>query len=126
MAASTSRVAAAISRLRSNCRVMLVEPRLLDEVISVTEAMWPNWRSRGVATEDAMVSGLAPGREGETGSSWKATAPDKAMATVRRVVAIGLRMKVSEMFIGAHLRNSQSLAHLTGSAGGSVKILFRQ
>src|SRR5580693_2774720 len=98
MADSTSRAAASISRFRSNCRVMLVEPRLLDEVISVTEAMWPKWRSRGVATEDAMVSGLAPGREvetemvgkstwgrGDTGSNWKATAPERAMATVRRV-----------------------------------------
>ena len=37
-------------------------PRLLDEVISVTPAMRPNWRSSGVATEAAMVSGLAPGR----------------------------------------------------------------
>src|SRR5258708_28164618 len=62
MAACTSRDAASILRLRSNCRVMLVEPRLLDEVISLIPAMRPNWRSRGVATADAMVSGLAPGR----------------------------------------------------------------
>ena len=27
----------------------------------VTPAIWPNWRSSGVATVDAMVSGLAPG-----------------------------------------------------------------
>ena len=53
-------------RPRSNCRVMLVEPRLLAEVISVMPAMRPNCRSRGVATEEAMVSGLAPGRPAET------------------------------------------------------------
>ena len=66
MAAWTSRAAASIFRLRSNCRVMLVEPSVLEEVISVTPAMRPNCRSRGVATEEAMVSGLAPGREEET------------------------------------------------------------
>ena len=34
--------------------VIEVVPRLLEEVISVTPAMWPNWRSRGVATEEAI------------------------------------------------------------------------
>jgi hypothetical protein len=51
-----------MSRLKSNCIVTLVEPRLLDEVISVMPAMRPNWRSSGVATDAAMVCGLAPGR----------------------------------------------------------------
>ncbi len=45
---------------------MLVVPRLLEEVISVMPAMRPSWRSRGVATEEAMVSGLAPGKLAET------------------------------------------------------------
>ena len=67
---------------------MLVEPSVLDEVISVTAAMRPNCRSSGVATDDAMVSGLAPGRpaftemvgkstcgSGDTGSSRNATTP---------------------------------------------------
>ena len=62
MAAWTSRAAASMLRLRSNCIVMLVEPSELVEVISVTPAMRPNWRSSGVATDDAIVSGLAPGR----------------------------------------------------------------
>src|SRR6476661_8206116 len=62
IAAWTSRAAALMSRLRSNCRVTLVEPRELEEVISVIPAMRPNWRSSGVATDEAMVSGLAPGR----------------------------------------------------------------
>src|SRR5271157_3176672 len=68
-------------------------------------AILPNWRSRGVATEEAMISGLAPGRpaptetvgkstwgSGETGNSRKATAPARAMAAVRSVVATGRRM----------------------------------
>src|ERR1039457_2369617 len=46
IAACTSRAAASMSRFRSNWSVMLVDPRALDEVISVTAAMRPNWRSR--------------------------------------------------------------------------------
>jgi len=42
MAACTSRAAASILRLRSNWRVMLLDPKVLDEVISVTAAMRPN------------------------------------------------------------------------------------
>ena len=64
--------------------------------------MRPNCRSSGVATDEAMVSGLAPGRpattemvgkstcgSGDTGSSRKATAPASAMASVSSVVATG-------------------------------------
>ena len=69
-------------RFKSNCRVMLVDPSVLDDVISVTAAIRPNCRSSGVATAEAMVSGLAPGKpaitemvgnstwgSGDTGSS---------------------------------------------------------
>src|ERR1035441_5756942 len=103
MAAWTSRAAASMLRFRSNCRVMLQEPSVLEDVISVTAAIRPNWRSRGVATEDAMVSGLAPGKlafteivgkstcgSGDTGRMRNASAPDSAIATVRSVVATGL------------------------------------
>jgi hypothetical protein len=45
----------------SNCSVMLVEPSELTEVIWVMPGMSENWRSSGVATLEAMVSGLAPG-----------------------------------------------------------------
>src|ERR1035438_9452974 len=89
-----------------------VVPRLLAEVISVTAAMWPNWRSRGVATEEAIISALAPGRpalteivgkstcgRGETGKTLKAMAPAMAIATVKSVVATGRWMKGSETFI---------------------------
>src|ERR1700689_3640944 len=62
IAACTSRADASMLRLKSNCMVMRQLPSELDEVISFRPAMRPNWRSRGVATADAIVSGLAPGR----------------------------------------------------------------
>jgi len=58
----TSVAASLMLRLRSNCSVMRVEPRDEDEVISLTPAMRPSWRSSGVATVAAIVSGSAPGR----------------------------------------------------------------
>ena len=91
---------------------MLVLPRLLTEVISVTPAIRPNWRSRGAATEVDMVSGSAPGREaetemvgkstwgsGDTGRRRKAMMPASRSPTVRSVVATGRRMNVAEMFM---------------------------
>src|SRR2546428_373537 len=110
MAACTSRAAASMLRLRSNCRTMLVEPSWLVEVISVTPAMRPNWRSSGVATADAMVSGLAPGKpaetwmvgnstwgRGDTGRKRKASAPAIATARVSSDVVTGRLMKVEEI-----------------------------
>ncbi len=58
----TSWAAASRSRLRSNWSVICVLPCVLAEVIEVMPAMVENWRSRGVATAEAIVSGLAPGR----------------------------------------------------------------
>src|ERR1700686_3793350 len=94
--------------------VIDVLPSVLVEVISVTPAMWPNWRSRGVATEEAMILALAPGRlgltemvgkspcgSGEPGSTLKAMEPAMAMATVSRVVATGRWMKGAETFMRA-------------------------
>ena len=49
-------------RLRANCRVIEVLPWLLVEVIVSTPGMVENCFSSGVATEEAIVSGLAPGR----------------------------------------------------------------
>src|SRR4051812_48719949 len=66
MAVSTSTVAPSISRPRLNCSVMLEDPWLLFEVIESSPAMVVNCRSRGVATDDAMVSGLAPGKPADT------------------------------------------------------------
>ena len=42
---------------------MLVEPSELTDVIWLMPGMSENCRSSGVATLEAMVSGLAPGRE---------------------------------------------------------------
>jgi hypothetical protein len=52
---------------------MFVAPNWLLDVISVTPAMRPKDRSRGVATLDAIVSGLAPGRFACTVSVGKST-----------------------------------------------------
>src|SRR5580692_2679072 len=74
--------------------------------------MRPNCRSRGVAIDDAIISGLAPGKlaptemvgksicgSGETGNSRKATAPARAMAAVKSVVATGRWMNGEERLI---------------------------
>src|SRR5207237_119450 len=113
MAACTSRAAASMLRLRSNCRTMLVEPSWIVEVISVTPAMRPNWRSSGVATADAMVSGLAPGKPAETwmvgNSTWGRGAtgkkryemtPERARPAVSSEVATGLRINGEERLTG--------------------------
>src|SRR5215469_456093 len=133
MAASTSRAAPLMSRFRSNCKVMLVVPRLLDEVISLTPAIRPNWRSSGVATDEAIISGLAPGRlaptvivgkstwgSGETGNCLNATAPASAMAVVSSVVATGRRMNGEERLIANRpegvpgLRRWRAFARIVG------------
>ena len=111
-AACTSRAAPSMSRDRSNCSTTLVDPAALDEVISVTPAMRPSWRSSGVATAVAIVSGLAPGNEacteivgistcgnGDTGSSVNATMPTNAMPIVSNVVATGRRMNGSDRLV---------------------------
>ncbi len=110
MAASTSRAAASMLRFRSNCRVMLVCPSALDDVISVTEAIRPNCRSSGVATEEAMISGLAPGKRCRDRYGRKIdlrkrrnrkkpegnSARQARLPTVSRVVAMGLFIKGDE------------------------------
>lgn len=55
-----------MSRSSPNCKVMRAEPTELDEVISVTSAISPRWRSSGLATVAATTSGLAPGNEAVT------------------------------------------------------------
>ena len=112
IAPCTSRAAESILRFKSNCKLMRVWPLLLDEVISLTPEITPKRRSSGVATLDAMVSGLAPGMaaltvmtgkstwgSGETGRFRKAPMPDKAMPMVSNTVATGRRMKRAERFI---------------------------
>ena len=58
----TSTTALSILRSRSNVIVMLLLPEVLDDVISSTPAMVVNWRSRTLATPDAIIAGSPPGR----------------------------------------------------------------
>ena len=89
-----------------------VLPRELIEVISVRPAIRPNRRSRGVATAEAMVSGLAPGKladtarvgkstrgRGATGNWTNAAPPDSSRAAASSDVAMGRRTKGPEMFM---------------------------
>jgi hypothetical protein len=128
MAACTSRAAPLMSRARSNCRVMVVAPRNDVDVISVTPAMRPNWRSSGVATADAIVSGLAPGSpatiwivgkstcgSGATGSSRKPSTPASTRAAVSSVVPTGRRMNGAEMLTRSSRWGDPEARH--GSAG---------
>src|SRR5271169_6015569 len=91
--------------------VMPVCPRELVDVIESMPAMVENCFSSGVATEDAIVSGLAPGREALTkmvgkstlgrsltGSNWYANIPKIKIAAMTSVVIIGRWMKSSERF----------------------------
>ena len=99
-------------RLRSNCSVMRVEPCELDDVISLTPGITPSLRSSGVATLEAIVSGLAPGRlavtemvgkstcgSGDTGSTKNAAMPASATPIVSSVVATGCSTKGFDRFI---------------------------
>ena len=117
IAACTSCAAASMSRLSSNCRLIEVAPSVLVEVICVTPAIWENWRSSGCATAEAMVSGLAPGKDadtlmvgkstlgsGATGKRGKATRPVSATAIIRSEVATGRRMKGAEIFMARSSR----------------------
>jgi len=72
-AACTSCAAASMLRLRSNCRVTCVVPKEFAEFIEAIPAMVENWRSSGVATAEAMVSGLAPGKVAVTSKVGKST-----------------------------------------------------
>ncbi len=99
-------------RSRVNWSVMLVLPRLEEDVIWSTPAMVENCFSSGVATADAMVSGLAPGRLAFTwmvgkstfgrlltGSSRYAISPNIRMPSMTSVVMTGRLMNSAEMFI---------------------------
>ena len=91
---------------------MLVDPNWLVEVIWLMPAMRPNWRSSGVATAEAMVSGLAPGRpaptemtgnstcgKGATGRKLNASAPAMSSAAASSDVPIGRLINGAEIFI---------------------------
>src|SRR5258708_32709377 len=73
MAASMSGGTSVILRLRLNWRVICVKPSVLIEVIESRPSMVENWRSSGVATAEAIVSGLPPGRLAVTTTVGKST-----------------------------------------------------
>ncbi|MNZ53054.1 hypothetical protein D3C78_709210 [compost metagenome] len=115
IAACTSRAAPLMSRSRSNCRITRVEPWLERLLMVLTPAMAPKERSSGVATVDAITSGLAPGRlawttitgksicgSGDTGSKPKLTPPSSMMANESSMVATGRLMNGPERFIGGN------------------------
>ena len=83
IAACTSRAAASMLRFRSNWRITVVAPSRLLEVISVTPAIRPNWRSSGVATDEAIVSGLAPGMTAWTWITGNSTCGSEATGSER-------------------------------------------
>jgi hypothetical protein len=108
MAACTSWAAPSMSRLSVNWIVMLVSPSALVDVIESMPAMVVNCFSRGVATAEAIVSGLAPGSDActwmvgkstlgrsLTGSRRYAISPKMTMAAISSVVRTGRRMKSS-------------------------------
>src|SRR5581483_855446 len=61
IAACTSCSAASMLRSSENCSVTDDDAKLDTDVICVSDGIWPNCRSSGVVTADAMVSALAPG-----------------------------------------------------------------
>jgi len=106
-------------RSSANWRVTCVVPCELVELIESRPAIAENCRSRGVATEAAMVSGLAPGRlavtwivgkstfgRSLTGSDRKPIAPNRRIPAMTSVVMTGRRMKGSVMLIPWSLARS--------------------
>ena len=73
MADCTSSAAPSIERSRLNCSVICVRPSELDEVIESIPAIVDSCCSSGVATDEAIVSGLAPGRFAPTVMVGKST-----------------------------------------------------
>src|SRR5215472_9093167 len=121
IAAWMSWAARSMLRLRSNWMTTWVTPSELSEVNWVTPAIWPNWRSNGAATEDAMVSALAPDSvavtwmvgkstwgNGAIGRNGNATIPTIASADMISEVATGRRMKGSERFMASSRQPAMS------------------
>jgi hypothetical protein len=69
----TSSAAPSMLRSRSNCMTMSVRPSTDDEVIMLMPGIVAKARSSGPATDEAIVSGLAPGRVAVTATVGKST-----------------------------------------------------
>ena len=61
MAACTCCSATSIWYSMMNCSVISEAPNDEVDVICLRPGSWPNWRSSGVVTDEAITSGLAPG-----------------------------------------------------------------
>ena len=61
IAACTCCSATSIWYSSTNWSVMSEAPNELVDVICLRPGSWPNWRSSGEVTDDAITSGLAPG-----------------------------------------------------------------
>src|SRR6516162_5168395 len=98
-------------------------------------AIRPNWRSSGEATDDAMVSGLAPGRlaetwmtgnstwgSGATGRKLKASAPDSNRAAVSSEVPTGLLMKGAEIFMQLAASTARGNPYILWQSGANFPI----
>src|SRR3989442_10166666 len=105
MADCTSWAAASIERSSENWMVICVRPWALDDVIESMPAIVVNCFSSGVATAEAIVSGLAPGKaactwivgkstlgRSLTGSSRYAMMPKMRIAAISSVVRTGRLM----------------------------------
>ena len=98
-------------------------PSWLVDVIWSTPAMVENCFSSGVATAEAIVSGLAPGKlaltlivgkstfgKSLTGSERYAMIPKTRNAIMINVVMIGRRIKISAMFMNRYLDSQLPVA----------------
>jgi hypothetical protein len=110
IAACTSCAAASTLRSSENWMVIDVDPSWLDDVMLSMPAMVENCFSSGVATEAAIVSGLAPGSDALTlmvgkstlgrsltGSVRHAERPPASRASISSVVMTGRRMNGATM-----------------------------
>src|SRR5689334_2414615 len=101
--------------------VIDVAPSALNEVISETPAICANWRSSGAATDEDIVSALAPlsaavtrmvgksiSGSGATGSLGKDNRPSDATAAASSTVATGRRINGCEKFTSAVRGASQA------------------
>ena len=102
IAACTSCAAASTLRSSVNCSVTCVLPKVLDDVMLSMPAIVENCFSSGVATDAAIVSGLAPGNDALTvivgkstfgksltGNERQANTPANSMLNMNTVVITG-------------------------------------
>jgi hypothetical protein len=95
MAACTSRAAASMFRFRSNCRVMLVDPQAARRGHLGDRRDAAKLPLQRVATEEAMVSGLAPGNDADTDMVGKSTCGSGDTGRIRKATMPASRWRWS-------------------------------